>query len=367
MFLSGLPKIVMFKIKNHKLIFYLFLFIISSTGILLWNNSNVFIYHNKNKEQTIKVGDEIGSNSDYFTGGSGVNPVTGVICENYNRRPIAVMVANDPVARPLSGIASADLIIEMPVVTGDITRMMAFFVCGSPSEIGALRSARHDFIPLAMGFDAIFVHWGGSQFALDKLDKGIMDNINALYNPFGTFYRKSGLPATHNGFTSYDRLWLASQKLGYRSESKFDGYFFTSYDKCDVCQKGRLMVGYPVPYDVYYDYDAAKNSYSRFRGGYPEMDKLSNTPVEAKNIVIMRAASRQIYDQYNDVDVEGNSQAIIYKNGVEISGSWKKDKENTASKLYFFDDKGAEIKFTPGKIIVEIVEPYQKILWRTND
>lgn len=329
------------------------------------DDSSIFIY-NKNKELTGNVNGGIKDSSDNFIGGNGTNPITGIICENYNRRPIAVMMANDPAARPLSGISLADLIIEMPVVTGSITRTLAFFSCGSPSEIGALRSARHDFIPLAMSFDAIFVHWGGSHFALDKLDKGIADNINALYNPFGTFYRKSGLPAPHNGFTSYDRLWLASQKLGYRDESKFEGYFFTSYDKCDACKDGRLAIDYSIPYDIYYDYNAVKNIYSRFRNGYPEIDKLNNAQVEAKNIVIMRAASRPIEDQYNDVDVEGSGKAIIYKNGVEISGSWKKDKENAASKLYFFDDKGVEIKFTPGKSIIEIVEPYQKILWDIN-
>ena len=95
------------------------------------NDSSFFIY-NKNKEQTANVN---GGNSDYFTGGGGTNPITGVVCENYNRRPIAVMMANDPVARPLSGISSADLIIEMSVVTGSITRTLAFFACGNPLEI----------------------------------------------------------------------------------------------------------------------------------------------------------------------------------------------------------------------------------------
>lgn len=352
----------MFKIKHYKSIFYLSLFIIFLAGIFLLDDSSFFIY-NKNKEFEANIKVEIGNSTNYFLGGGGTNPITGVVCENYNRRPIAVMMANDPVARPLSGISSVDLIIEMPVVSGSITRILAFFVCGNPTEIGALRSARHDFIPLAMGFDAIFVHWGGSHFALDKLDKGVIDNINALYNPFGAFYRKSGLPAPHNGFTSFDRLDTTSRKLSYRSESKFDGYLFAGYDKCEVCRNGRLAVDYPVPYDVYYDYNAVKNSYSRFRNGYPEIDKLNNAQVEAKNIVIMRAASRPIDDQYNDVDVEGGGRAMVYKNGIEISGNWKKDKENTASKLYFFDDNGAEVKFTPGKIIIEIVEPYQKISW----
>lgn len=354
----------MLKIKNRKLFFYFFLLAVILTGVFILNDSSGFIY-NKNRELTAGIVDGAGG-GDYFIDGDNTGSITGIVCENDNRRPLAVMMANDPVARPLSGISSADLIVEMPVITNGITRVMAFFICETPSEIGALRSARHDFIPLAMGFDAIFIHWGGSQFALDKLDKGIMDNINALYNQFGAFYRKSGLSAPHNGFTSYNRLWSVSQKLGYRGESKFDGYLFTNYNKCDICQNGRLAIDYSVPYNVYYDYDAAKNIYSRFRGGYPEIDKLNNAQVEVKNIIIMRATSHQLGDQYNDVDVEGGGKATVYKNGAEIFGSWKKDKEDAGSKLYFFDDNGAEIKFTPGKIIIEIVESYQKISWDIN-
>lgn len=290
-----------------------------------------------------------------------INPITGVECDNHNRRPLAVMMANDPVARPLSGISKADLIIEMPVITGSITRTMAFFVCEEPEEIGSLRSARHDFIPLAMGFDSVFVHWGGSNFALDKLDRGIMDNVNALYNPFGTFYRKSGLPRPHNGFTSYRRIWTAVKKLGYRQDIDFEAYTFENKDECEVCKKGELAVGYAAPYNVYYEYDFARNVYLRFRYGYPELNRPDNSQAEFKNVIIMRALSRQINRDYNDVDVEGGGKLIFYKNGKEIFGRWEKDKAIQSSKLYFFNEDGEKIKFVPGKTIIEIVEPRQKV------
>lgn len=290
-----------------------------------------------------------------------INPLTGVSCENYNRRPLAVVMASDPVARPLSGISSADWIIEMPVITGSVTRMIAFFICDEASEIGALRSARHDFIPLTMGLDGILVHWGGSHIALDKLNRGVMDNIDALINLFGTFYRKSGVPAPHNGFSSYARLWSAANKLGYRQETNFNDYYFSGDDRCEVCENGQLSLDYAYPYNVFYDYNYETNVYLRLRGGYPEMDKLNNRQVEVKNIVVMRAASRQIEGQYNDVDVEGAGEIIFYKNGKEISGRWEKNKNDPASKLYFFDEEGREIEFTVGKTIIEIVEPYQRV------
>lgn len=302
------------------------------------------------------------------------NNLNGVVCENYDRRPFAVMYAGDAIARPLSGIASADLVVEAQVISGSITRMMALFVCDNPAQIGSIRSARHDFIPLAQGFDAIYVHWGGSHFALDVLRQKIIDNLDALRNPYSVFYRDESIPAPHNGFTSMERMTDASQKLDYRMKSEFEGYKFYSEDeiksevaKSDSCASDKkycsLDIFYAGIYKVSYDYDFENNSYSRKRGGTAEIDKLSGEKVAVKNIVVMAAKSKQIEGQYNDIDAEGKGKATIYQNGREIKGAWQKDELNKQSKLTFFDESSEEIKFTPGKIWIEIVDPNQTVKW----
>ena len=294
------------------------------------------------------------------------SPISGLACEKYNQRPIAIMLANDTIARPLSGLSEADLVIEMPVVQNGITRLMAIFVCSAPSEIGSVRSSRHDFIPLAMGFDAIYSHWGGSHFALDKLNAKIMDNIDALVNPFDAYYRKAGIYAPHNGFTSIERLINSAKKLGYRLENKFVGYphLDSKQEATRGKQNGTLKINYPAHYAVKYEYNAEKNSYFRERGGKPEIDKNNNSQVEAKNVVVMYAKSRELEGQYNDVDVEGEGEATVFENGEAINGVWKKDKTNQKSKLYFFDANGEEIKFVPGQIWIEIIEPGKDANWQ---
>lgn len=303
------------------------------------------------------------------------NNISGLSCDRYDRRPFAVMYAGDAIARPLSGIASADLVVEAQVITGSITRMMAVFSCGSPEQIGSIRSARHDFIPLAQGFDAIYVHWGGSHFALEKLKQKVVDNIDALTNPHNVFYRDESIPAPHNGFTSTERVLNTAEKLGYRSKNKFEGYLFqneedvkNNMDTDDSCAKQKryctLDIYYSGVYKVSYNYDFRENGYQRYRGGKVEVDKLGDVKVQAKNIVVMVADSRQIEGQYNDIDVEGEGKVMIYQNGKEIKGSWKKDELNKQSKLAFFDESGGEIKFVPGQIWIEIVDPTQKVVWK---
>src|SRR3989338_11344357 len=49
------------------------------------------------------------------------NPLTAEPCNNALRRPIAVMLSGDTIARPLSGIAEADMVFEMPVITNTIS------------------------------------------------------------------------------------------------------------------------------------------------------------------------------------------------------------------------------------------------------
>lgn len=288
----------------------------------------------------------------------GVSPISGLACQNFKHRPIAVMLAGDAITRPLSGIAQADLVINMPVFEDAIFRMMAVFVCGEPEEIGSIRSARHDFIPLALGLDAIYAHWGGSRFALDKLKRGVIDNLDALPNLYNAFYRKSGVPAPHNGFTSAERLLKAAQKLGYRLESNFVGYPHLSRASSINKQAGRLVLS-----GVEYRYDPEQNLYWRWRAGSKEIDRNTKQQVAAGNVVIMRAGARQIEGQYNDVDVEGSGICQVYQNGQVIDCTWQKDRTNQASKLTFLDSAGREIKFTPGQIWIEIVQPDQKVSW----
>ena len=295
----------------------------------------------------------------------GISPLSGLSCLNYQRRPFAVVLANDPVARPLAGLSQADLVFEMPVITGSITRLLAVYLCNSPNEIGSLRSARHDFIPLVMGLDATLIHWGGSHFALDKLNIGIMDNIDALRNSYNAFFRKSEIPRPHNGFTSIERIINSSRKMGYRMENNFEGYPHQRTASSKQQTEKTLKIGYSEPYNVLYRYDFADNSYLRWRAGKAEIDRNNKRQIAAKNIVIMRAFSRQIEEpDYNDLDIEGEGECQVYQNGEVVPCIWKKDKTNPVSKLYFLDkNSGEEIAFVPGQTWIEIVEPSQEVVW----
>jgi hypothetical protein len=160
-----------------------------------------------------------------------------------------------------------------------------------------------------------------------------------------------------------NRLTGAAKNLGYRLNNKFVGYPHLAEDVSQIKKAKTLDIGYAGSYEVKYFYDPVSNSYLRWRGGTKEIDRNSGNQVAAKNVVIMRAPSRQIEGQYNDVGVEGEGKAMVYRQGEEIAATWKKDAKNQTSKLFFYDSTGQEIKFVPGQIWIEVVEPQQKVTY----
>lgn len=283
--------------------------------------------------------------------------ISGQECVNAERRPLAVMLAGDPETRPLAGIGQADIVFEMPVTSNGITRFMAVYQCEDPKEIGSIRSAREDFIPLAASLGAVYAHWGGEKGALEKLDSGIISNIDAMKYEGTIFYRKNSVPRPHNGFTNIELLWGKAGSLGYGSEDDFQGYSHgTGELKRNLSNLvSSVDIDYPGQYKVRWQYDEPTNSYLRFRGGSREMDSNSGEQVKANSVIVMRTTSKALNQDYIRVDVVGQGEISVYQNGSITTGTWNKDPANLSSKLYFYDSQGKEIEFVPGKIWVQIV------------
>lgn len=286
--------------------------------------------------------------------------LTGLVCDSYARRPMAVMMASDPIARPLSGISQADIVIEMPVTPNGITRMMAVFQCepfdnaqGEPEEIGSVRSAREDFLPFVSAFKAIYAHWGGEKEALKKLDNGILNNVDAMRYEGTIFYRKNSAPRPHNGFTNMNLLTEKAKDLGYDLNDSFPGFVreAVKQDKNLSNIAGEIPIDYEKPYDVRWSYDSNTNIYKRMRGSEAEIDTNIDKQVETSVVILMHTSSRVLSKDYISVATIGEGEAEFYQNGVKMSGSWK----NNDSGLKFYNTTGGEMEFIPGKMWIEII------------
>ncbi len=301
---------------------------------------------------------------------SSISGLSGRECSDANRRPIGVMLASDVITRPVSGFAEADMVWELPVLVSDVTRLLAVYQCGRPDDIGSVRSARHDYLFLAEGVDAIMAHWGGSYHALNRISAGEFKTINALTNPFGAYFRKDSLPAPYNGFTSYENLWNALGKLGYRTETTFKGYRFKDDGPVDERPAGgTLNIGWPGAFSVRYEYDPETNKYVRFWGGTKQVEGGDKTREITPSVVAIMRAGNGFADGpggYNDVDIEGEGALEVYQDGIVIKGRWKKNELQKTDPVHFLDEQGKNIEFTKGQVWVMAVEPEISVTWEAE-
>lgn len=283
---------------------------------------------------------------------SATSSLTGLPCADPLRRPVAVMLASDTEARPLSGLQAADMFFEMPVTPNGITRLMAVYQCHDPEEVGSIRSARFDFIPLVQGLDALYAHWGGERDALELLDRGATDNVDALKYEGTVYFRKSGIPRPHNGFTTVEAVREKAGELGYRATASLDSYAHTkqSPERNLAALITEAAVDWPQGFDVSFRYDTETNTYLRWRNDKPEIDRTTDAQVAVSVVVVLDTETSPKYGQYISVRTTGQGKAALYQNGRRTEVVWKKP--TAADMLSFTDSNGSPVALAPGKIWV---------------
>lgn len=366
--------------------------IVAIVAIVLAGIIGYFVFGNKELRKPISLNNKnqspVAVSTEPVNVGD-VSPISGLPCENWNRRALAIMQPGDVTARPAAGFSEADMVIEMPVITASVTRLMAVYICNTPTEVGSMRSARHDFIHLAKGLDAVFVSWGRSESHSDSdpvglakgiLDRGEIENINCngdagksanACSPNPCFRKEGMTRGVDSGYSHPADLLTCAKELGYRSESNFSGYKHVAEAALESRPKGgHLRVAFAGPFAAEYDYDRETNSYLRIWGNVPDTDRNNKNRIAPKNVIVLMAQSGQIEGQYNNMqlgdpwyDQTDSGDAFYYMNGAQVRGTWKKDKTDIASKLTFFDESGNEMAFVPGQMWVEVLEPGQALKW----
>ncbi len=334
------------------------------------------------------------------------SPITGLACDNFNKRLFGVMYSGDIETRPyFSNITQADMVVEMPHrAIHDGTRVMGVFGCNAPTQIGPMRSGRVDFMNVANSIDAVFVLWGGDSVTKNLLDNKIMNSLtcadggvnagNAACYRLGT--NIVPLDMEDRAFTSMPELIKSAGEYGYSNQNTFKGFEHQGeIPKDQRLAYGDLTVGYDNPFRVHYEYNPETNAYERVFNGNEEFDFVTKERVSPKNVVVIQTKKDAFYTdtdytsqglrdpwagiddahKKNDTgqypnfqlgdpwfDTKNEGEARFYMNGKEIIGTWKKvrgDKEP----FQFFDAKGQVIHFVPGQIWIQVVSNGKTIKW----
>ncbi|MFA5134016.1 MAG: DUF3048 domain-containing protein [Patescibacteria group bacterium] len=284
--------------------------------------------------------------------------------------PAAIMIDNMFEARPQSGITKAGLVFEAPV-EGGITRFMAVFSSAEIIEkIGPVRSARPYFIDWAMGFPALYGHFGGSPEALGIIagDQNIwklnMDS-SAEY-----FWRAKDRFAPHNAYTSSTLLDKAREKKLTDQTLDFSPWKFK--DEAGEKERGNqksVAVDFSISktYNVIWAYNKAENNYIRHYAANPtSADRdLEGNIITAKNLAVMVTDITVIDEKSRrHIDTIGTGEALIFQDGKRMEATW--EQKDRWSRLKFYDKNGKEIEFNRGVTWVQVVTGIEKITVTEN-
>jgi hypothetical protein len=266
-------------------------------------------------------------------------------------RPVtAIMIENSPEARPQSGLVDADMVFEA-VAEGGITRFIALYQESQPSYIGPIRSARPYYVDIARTFDAAYIHAGGSDDALARIDELGIKDMSAFENS-STYFRVDNRDAPHDLYSDMARIDTLRTSKGFTTST------FTPWKhKADTAQTpSARTINLSISsafYNPSFSYDASTNSYLRDNGGSPHLDEKTQKQVQPKVVIALVTTKGQdgIYSTYR---MTGSGEARIFQDGIVSNVTWTKEAPN--AQFVFKDKNGLEFVFNKGQVWMSLVD-----------
>lgn len=299
--------------------------------------------------------------------------LTGVQIEPaLNERPITgIMIENSIDARPQAGLIDAGVVFEA-IAEGGITRFLALFQESQPDYIGPIRSARPYYVRWAAGFNAGYVHSGGSGEALALIASlGIRDMDHG--KNAGSFDRVSNRYAPHNVYTSMARLDALRSALGY-GNGEINGFERVTPEAVDTIKPTEEQTAAPAPpsaaaekassvifnisganYNTSYAYDPAINAYPRVMAGRAHTDERSGKQI-APHVIIALEANYSIHPDgvHSVYDNIGSGTVVVFQNGEVHKGTWTK--ESDTAPLKFKNPDGSPLLLQPGQTWITAIQ-----------
>lgn len=275
-----------------------------------------------------------------------------------NKRPYAIQFSNFKTVRNQWGIGQADIVYEA-FVEGGITRFLAIGENFSGDRIGSVRSSRHYFVSFADEYDSIYIHYGKTKYAVAKLKKVGIDNLDGETGIGNTvFYRDKSMKAPHNAFTSLDKILAGIKEKGYETDhgQNFIPHYTFYEEDTDLinglaCNKLSIKYTDNKPYFIY---DQEDKQYQRFQFGEIHKDSNTGEQLTFKNIIVQFVKEWNIdrngYQTMDIEDVEGKGYYIT--NGKAVDITWKKNEKNKWMRYY--DSSGEELTINSGKTYISI-------------
>ena len=307
---------------------------------------------------------------------SGVNPITGESWQG-EYHPVLVNIDSHPRALPHWGVASADLIYELPIQADGSTRQVALFMGEYPELAGPVRSARIPMASLREMWGApyyFFGYQGGTTSVKEWVQKYSANKkfsypyIELMNKKKGVWYDRSG----DGGHVAPYNVTLIMDKVREEYNVSPNTHAFL-FDDTGLT-RGERVNGVVIPYKTTspayltaYQYNEATGLYDRYRNGTPYTDMLTGQGTSFANVIVIRTNVSFMNNNPSRPVIRLNGQGVceIFQNGHYIRGTWVRncsETKNLNNRMIFLDENGNELPMKVGKTFIQIVDNEQPVI-----
>ena len=297
------------------------------------------------------------------------NPLNGEpMAEPYMGRPAAIMLNNHMQAMPQFGVGEADILYEV-LAEGGITRCMGIYSdISSVERLCSIRSARKYYVDILRGYDAWYIHAGGSAEA-DAYMKNIgLNHLDGTIADCDYFKRdndrlNAGYSSEHTLYTTGQWVISGAAKKGFDLTRENADYGMIFDDKAVIVGQSaeKLTVyfnmgGKPGSYtkSTAFTYDPDTKLYSAAQHGGAYVDASTGKTVTFRNILVLRmATSVQSDGQLLTINTTGSGSGYFICNGQLVNIKWSRS--STTQPFTYTLENGTPITFGVGSTYIGVV------------
>jgi hypothetical protein len=300
---------------------------------------------------------------DPLTGLEGLKDVTAV-------RPVALFYDNLSSAAPQSGIAKADVLIEV-MVEGGISRLIAITndYDNDMDVFGPIRSARHYMTELSAAFGSLMVGAGYSPLGYTSIVNNGLQYIDGTHDRYANswFYRD---PVRAANFGYVHSLMITSKGIKQMAkinsfettlESIPSNFNFAQQGKDVALNGGRsthVILSYSNYQQVQFIYSASAGTYYRYQfGDRAHLDAETGEQLNFKNLFVLFTQSARIEGDTEgrlDVETVGSGEGYYITGGKYAEMRWTRDSETGEFK--FTTPSGMPLTVNRGTSFIAVVD-----------
>lgn len=294
------------------------------------------------------------------------HPLTGALLRQpWSGQITAVMIDNLWNALPQHGLTHANILYEAEVQTGLTSYLAVYSDLSKVSMIGPITKTRTVFNSIALSYDAVLIHSGGSSLALEgRYDSSSDTIINWKHIDELTtgqyFYRDE--QRRNEGYDYAHTLFASGMSLRQGlSETKMDtptgkgfGLQFVDATPAHGKKADTVTVTFKSGKATGFVYDVATGKYKMNQIGKDAVDGNTGTALTFENVVVLYTDQTRSSDGTHEFfDTIGSGEGYLAMNGQIVPILWSR--ESLRSPFTYTHGDGTPISLSVGNSYVAIV------------